>query len=230
MGGNSQSTQRTIDTQDEPAPPAATNPIFPPNQVLIINPPDIDEFLKEITPEVTTEEPLNFFGLPYEEVIPTGSEIIMGLLWWDCGRDWEEDPPEIIWEDASSEWEEEREEILAKIAEPSSPPPQGAIVPNLAERLAQRKPQHRWLGLRVENIYCDSCGKTGCMHFRPLQWVGTNPNEIFRRECFECGERMEVNRWGVVPKTKDAQCQATEEDFKNLNYLSRWVRNSARYE
>ena len=216
------------------ASPATNATYIPPHQVLPTNPPDIDEFLREITPEISPKAIRTYGGWNEEETMPKASE----MIWEDTFEDmWEskralwEYPPEMYaWEVASSEWEEEEEENLAKIAEPSSPPSQGAIVPNLAERLTQRKPQHRWRGVLVENAFCKSCEKNGYMSFRPLQGVGTNPNEIYKSQCEQCCDRREVNRWGVEPKTKDVQCQASEEDFKNLKYLTRTVRNSANME
>ena len=115
----------------------------------------------------------------------------------------------------SSGEEDTPPENLEFLAGPSPAPP-GAVRPNLAERLValRKKRKHWWVGFREEQgVACPECGKRGKLVYKPLVWKGTVPLELFTRHCDFCNHTVEVNRWGVVPPTKECACQV---DFQNL--------------
>ena len=79
---------------------------------------------------------------------------------------------------------------------------------------AQRSNKKWFEYARVEGT-CGVCGREGQV-VKPIQLVGTGwgADQLWVRRCLYCGLREEVNNFGLVPNTKVAQTQTTDQDYE----------------
>jgi hypothetical protein len=83
----------------------------------------------------------------------------------------------------------------------------------------------------VSQVPCEFCQAEGPQIY-PMVRKGTAPYQLFLRECGNCRDQEEVDKWGRVPTQKDAECQVEAEMVDLLKigcHVPTFGRNTAQY-
>ena len=138
------------------------------------------------------------------------------LVW-----DWE-DPPLGYWDMEAEGWLSEKSGDI---------PPEGFRLEDSFEEKIHNN--FRLLdGFNLEKN-CEACGKGDwVLRVTPLVRKGTAPLQLYLRECQNCLEEVEVDKWGRIPAKKDAECQVEPEKVDLISegyYVPIFGRNTAEY-